>query len=176
YRLGKTLEAVHAGNEDVFHATVLQFCDNLEPELGSLGLCRPHAEDFLDPLHGDGNGKVHGLVDYLSVMPHLDPDGIEVDNRVDLIERATLPEFDFFRYRIGNLRDQCWRYFHPINFFQMSLNVSRGHPTGIHGNDLVVESGKAAFSLGENHRVKGGIAIPRDSNIKVAKFTFYGLL
>jgi hypothetical protein len=103
-RLGKTLEAIHAGDEEVFHDTVLQFSDNLEPELGSLSFCRPHAENFLDPFHGDGNGKVDGLVDYLAVMQHLDPNSIEVDNRVDFIERSALPEFDFFRYCFGNLR------------------------------------------------------------------------
>ncbi len=32
----KSFEAVNAGNKDVLHPTVLQFCDDLQPELGTL--------------------------------------------------------------------------------------------------------------------------------------------
>ena len=39
--LRETLEAVHAGNEDVLYAAVFQLSDDLQPEFGALGLGNP---------------------------------------------------------------------------------------------------------------------------------------
>ena len=85
---GKSLQTVHTGDQDVFHATVLKLGQNGEPELGSLGFGSPHAEHILDPFHSDGYCQVDCLVQDLSVVLDLDPDGVQIDDGIDFIQRA----------------------------------------------------------------------------------------
>jgi len=60
---GKTLEPIDTSDEDIFHAPVLQFVYNLQPELGSLGLGGSHAENLLDAFEVDANGQINGFID-----------------------------------------------------------------------------------------------------------------
>jgi hypothetical protein len=34
-RIWEAFQSINAGNEDVFHATVLQFCEDVQPRLGA---------------------------------------------------------------------------------------------------------------------------------------------
>ncbi len=88
----KALQAVNAGDEDVFYAPVLQFGHYLEPELCPFGFGGPHAEDFLNTVKGDTDGQIDGLVDDPAIMPHLDPDGIKVHDGIYLVQGPVLPE------------------------------------------------------------------------------------
>ena len=60
-RLRKALEAVHAGNEDILHAAVLEFGDDLQPELGPLGLGHPQTQQFLLAIEVHAQGQIDRL-------------------------------------------------------------------------------------------------------------------
>src|SRR5512136_1983301 len=104
--LGKTLEAVHAGDEDILHAPVFQLGYHLKPELRAFVLGGPHAKDLLDTVHGYADGKVDGFVNDLAVVPYFHPDGVQIHDGVDIVQEAVLPQLDLFQYRFGNLGDQ----------------------------------------------------------------------
>lgn len=59
--LREALQPVHAGDEDVLHASILQFSHHLQPELGALGLGDPQAQHFLLTGQVDANGQVDRL-------------------------------------------------------------------------------------------------------------------
>lgn len=54
--IGEAFESIDTGNEDVLYATVAQFGDNFELELGSFSLGQPQAQHLLLALHGDTDG------------------------------------------------------------------------------------------------------------------------
>jgi hypothetical protein len=58
---GKALQAIDTGDEDVLHAAVLQFGDDLQPELGAFGLGDPQAEHFLLAGQVDADGQIDRL-------------------------------------------------------------------------------------------------------------------
>jgi len=82
----KTLQTIHTGNQDVLHASILQFGQDREPELGPLCLCCPHAKHILDTFHGNSDGKINSLGNNLSIVLDLDPDGIQIDDWIDVIQ------------------------------------------------------------------------------------------
>lgn len=109
-------------------------------------------------------------------MLDLDPYRIQVDDGVNIIKGAVLPEPDFFGYRIGNLGDQGGRYFDPVHILQVGLDVPGGHPLGVHGDDLVVKAFEAALTLGNDGRIKGGIAVTGNGKVNLAEIAFDLLL
>ncbi len=112
----------------------------------------------------------------LAVMPYFHPDGVKVHDGVNIVQETVLPQLDLFQYRFGNLGDQGGGYINPIHLLQMPLDVTCGHSAGIHGDDLVVETGKAAFPLGKNHRLKAAVTVTGNANIEIAEFPFNLLL
>jgi hypothetical protein len=54
----------------------------------------------------------------------------------------------------------------------MNLNVSGCHPPGIQGDDLIVEAGKAALTLGEDHQLEACVPITGDINIEITEISF----
>ncbi len=61
---------------------------------------------------------------------------------------------NLFRDCLGDLGNQRRRNFDPVDFFQVCLDIAGSHPSGVHGDDIVVKAGKPALSLGENDRLE----------------------
>jgi len=88
YRLGEALQAIYAGDEDVLHSAVLQFGDDLHPELRALGFSGPHAEHFFQAVEVDPKGDIDGLVHDPPLALDLHLKCIEVEDRIDGVEWA----------------------------------------------------------------------------------------
>jgi hypothetical protein len=50
YRFRKTFQPINTGNKDIFEASVSQLCNNFQPELGSLFLVDPDAQNVLETI------------------------------------------------------------------------------------------------------------------------------
>jgi hypothetical protein len=70
--LGKALESVNAGDENILHSPVVELRHYLEPKLGPLGLLNPDTEDILDSLDVYPNCQVSALVYDPPFAAHLD--------------------------------------------------------------------------------------------------------
>ncbi len=57
----------------------------------------------------------------------------------------------------------------------MGLNVAGGHAPGVEGNDLVIETGEAALTFGEDDRFEGGVPVAGNGHIKVAELALDAL-
>jgi len=58
----------------------------------------------------------------------------------------------------------------------MGLDVSGSHSPSIESDDLVIKTGKAALTFGENDRLETGIPVSRNVNIEIAELPFDSLL
>ena len=58
----KAFQTIHAAYHDIIHATVVQVCKHLQPEVCSLTLCNIHAEQFLLTTSVDAKHIVDGTV------------------------------------------------------------------------------------------------------------------
>ncbi len=60
-RFWKAFQAIDAGHEDILHAPVLEFGDNLQPELGPFGLGHPQAQHFFLAIPVDADSQMNGF-------------------------------------------------------------------------------------------------------------------
>jgi len=123
-RLGEAFQAVDHGDQDVAEATVLQFVHDAQPEFCALRLLDPDAQDLLGAVGQDAECDVDGLVANETLVPDLDPDGIEEDQRIKRVERPVLPFADRLQDGIGDGRDQVRRDVDAIEFLQVSTDLA----------------------------------------------------
>lgn len=131
-RLGKALQAVDDGDQDVGDAAVLQFVHDTQPELGAFRLLDPDAQNLPGAVGQDAERDVDGLVANKPLVPNLDPDGIEKDQRIERVKRSVLPLADLVQNRISDRRDQVRRHVGAVELFEMPADLSHRHAARIH--------------------------------------------
>ncbi len=109
-RIWEALQSIDDGDQDIGHAPVLEFVHHPQPELGTLGLLDPDAEDFLGPVGQDAERDVDRLVAHEAFVPDLHPDRVEEHQRVAGIEWPPLPFRDRLQHGVGHRRDQVRRH------------------------------------------------------------------
>jgi hypothetical protein len=166
--LGKALQAIDDGNQDVLDATVLHLVHHPQPELGPLVGFDPETEDLFCTIAAHAERDMHRFVADMAFIPDLDPQGIEEHQRIDRLQRPRLPGRHFIKHRIGDRRDQVGRHVDAVKLLDMPDDLARAHPTRIHRHDLLVEARKAALILGKQLRVEARLTVSRDRELKRA--------
>ena len=111
YRIGKALEPVHAGYEDILYPSVLEIRKHSEPEVGPLAPGNVHAQKFF-PSFGiegqhiiDGSGHRPVLLVHDLVMNRIKPhDGIHP------VQRPVFPTLYLRKDTVGDAADGLGRY------------------------------------------------------------------
>src|SRR5699024_7410318 len=96
-----------------------------------------------DPVEIDADGDVGGPVDDLVVLPDLDADRVEVEHRVELLQRPRLPRGDLFQHRVGDVADRLVRQIRAEGGGQVVLDVPDRHPARVETDDHVIEPAQA---------------------------------
>ena len=104
-RLGKAGEPVAAHDQHVLDAPVGQLGADVRPEGGSLLGLDPDTQDVLDTVHVHPDRDVSRAGGDPVIDADLDPNRVEVDHRVELLQRAALPLQDSIGYRVGDPRN-----------------------------------------------------------------------
>ena len=86
-------------------------------------------------------------------------DAVQVDDRVDRIQRPGLPRLDLVDDRIGHGRDQAGRDLRAVHLLQVRLDLAHRHAAGVQRQDLVVEAGPAGLVLGNQLRLEAALAV-----------------
>src|SRR5262249_44518761 len=153
---------------DVLDTAVFQLVHDAQPEFGALILLEPEAEDFLGAVGAYAQRDMHRLVADQPFIPDLDPQRVKENQRIDLFQRARLPGGDLLQHRIGDRADQIRRDLNAIEIAQMADDLARAHATRVHRNDLVVEPRKATLVLGDQLRIKAGLAVTWNLQLDLA--------
>ncbi|AFZ69488.1 site-specific recombinase, DNA invertase Pin (plasmid) [Deinococcus peraridilitoris DSM 19664] len=82
-RLGKALQPVHASDEHIPHAPVLELGQHREPELGSLGFEGPQAQHLFGSFEVHADGRVDRSGSDQPVFADFDVQAVEVKTRID---------------------------------------------------------------------------------------------
>ncbi|KVN92973.1 hypothetical protein WJ70_14060 [Burkholderia ubonensis] len=166
--LGEAAQAVNDGDQDVVQAAVLQFVEDLQPELGTLGLLDPQTQHFLAAVGPNSQRKVHRLVLDRAFVANLQPKCVEIHDRIHGLERALLPLLDVGQHLIGNRGNQIRRHLQPVQFQQMALNLANAHAARIHADHVVVEAGQPALILADQLRLERRLPIARNIQLQFA--------
>ena len=90
-RLREAGEPVDADEQDVGDAAGLQIGENVQPELRALRLLEPQAEHVTLAVEVDAQRDVARLVSDRMPVADLHDQRVEVDDRVDALQRPVLP-------------------------------------------------------------------------------------
>ena len=172
YGLRKARQAVAAGDEDITNAPVLQFGQYVEPELCPFVLLDPEPQEFLVAAQVNAQGQIDRLVPYGAAVTYLDEQGIQEQDRIDRVQGPRLPGQGLVGYGVGDPRDQFGRDGHPVEIFDMALDISGAHAPCVHGDDLVVEVGPTRLVLADQLRIEAAFAVPGDLYRQIALVVF----
>ncbi len=134
--------------------------DDLHPELCSLVVGCPDAKHFFQALQVDAECQVNGFVPHAAAALYFHLKRVQIENRINRIERARLPGANLIENGISYVGNQTGRNIDAVNLFQMTLNLSSGHPSCIQGDNLFVQTVETLLILFNQLRFKLGIAPP----------------
>src|SRR3954447_10845071 len=163
--LGEALEAVDAGDEDVVDAAAAQVVEDGQPELGALGFLPPQAEDLALAVAGDPQGEVAGAALDRAVLTDLHEHGVEVDDRIDRLQRPRAPRDHVVEDGVGDPADRVAPDVDAVELAQMRRDVTDRHPAGVEAEDLVVQPRQPRLTLGDEPGLKAARAIPRGPDL-----------
>ena len=158
--LGKPFSPVDHRDQHILGTAGLELVHHPQPELRPLGLLDPQPQHLLVAVAGDPDGQVHRLVAHQALVADLHPQRVEVHDRVDWLQGAVLPRRDVLEHRVGDGRDKRCGHPDAVQFLNVRLDVARAHPARVHGDDLLVETGKTALVLADQHRVESALTVP----------------
>lgn len=84
---------------------------------------------------------------------NLHDERVEIDDRIDLIERAALPGDDVVHHGIGDAADEVGRDLDSVQLVQVVLNVADAHAAGVERQDAVIEARQTPRSLPDQLRL-----------------------
>ena len=159
---GKPLRPSTTATRYILDTPVLELIHDAQPELGALGLLDPQPEDLARAVGQHRQRDIDGFIPNKTLVPDLDPDGVEEDDRVAGIQRPVLPFTHFLKDRIRHRRDQVRRDIETVDFLQVAANLAHRHAARVHRDDLLVEVREATLILGNQLRIEGSRTIARD--------------
>jgi hypothetical protein len=122
-RLGEPFEPVNTGDEDVGDAALFELGEDLHPELGALGVLKPHAQHFAVPVEVDPQSEVTRLALNGAAVTDLQHQRVQEDDGVDVIQRAGLPRPCVLHDSVGDPGDQVTADLNPVDLLQMRADV-----------------------------------------------------
>ena len=138
-RVGQSGQPVAADDQRVVQAAVDQLVEDVLPELRTLVLGNPDAQDVLEPINVDPDSQVSGPVVDRPALTDLDHDRVDIHNRINSINRTRLPLSDLILNHIGDIRDQSRGNLGPVHFRQMFLDVPSCHPPRIQRQNHIID-------------------------------------
>src|SRR5580704_5431617 len=167
-RLGKALESIHHGDQDVVDTARLELVDHLEPEFGAFALFDPQPEHILLAIGIERERHIDGLVLDQALVANLDAQSVKKHHRIDRVERPVLPFPPLVKDRIGDTADEIGRHVGSIEFGQVAWDLSHRHAAGIEAQNLVVETGEMRLAFGDQLRLEAADTIARHRNFDLA--------
>ena len=99
---------------------------------------------MLNAVHIHPDGDVGGLVAHVSTVFDLDHQSVQIDHRIQRLQRPPLPGQDLLADLVGDLGDRLMRQFGADRGDQVVLDVAQRHPAGIQADDHLIEAAEPA--------------------------------
>jgi hypothetical protein len=128
----------------------------------------PQAQQLLVALEVDAERNVDRFVDDLLVLAHLDDDTVQIDDRIERIQRSALPLGHLIDDRVGDLRDQRRGHLGAVHLLEGLDDLARRHPLRVEAQDLVVEGRQAGLVLAQQLGLEGAVAVPGRVDLDLA--------
>jgi len=157
--LTHALEAIGDRNQHIVATPGLHVIEDFHPELCTLGVFYPDAQDVTGAVSQHAQSQIDGLVTHHTVFSDLHAQGIKEDHRVHRLQWAGLPGGDFAHDGICDAADELGRHVYGVHLGQKCLNLAHRHAASVHGDDLVVKTSEAALVFADELRLKAASTV-----------------
>lgn len=159
--IGEARQTVHAGNQDVSHATVLKVGQDTEPEVSALTVRHIHAQQVLAPVLVNADDIINGTrLCRPLVVAHLVMDGIHPDDGIDCIQRTVAPRLDFVPNLLRDVADGFLGEPAAIVLLDEVADLLHALTAGVKADDLIRKAlGKDRLAFPHRFRLKAAITV-----------------
>ena len=164
-RLGEPAQSVDAGDQDIVRAAALEVVQHGQPELRALGLLPPDPQDLAVAVAGHPHREVAGAGPDGAVLADLHEHRVEVDDRVDALQRPRAPCRDVLQDGVGDPADGVAADLGGVELGQVRRDVTHRHAAGVEGEDLVVQPGQPSLAFLDQLRLKAAVAVARGADL-----------
>lgn len=158
-RLPDPGQPVSADDLDVLDPAILKAVENGQPVLGALVIADLDCQDTFLSFAADSKDDVSRHLPNGPIVPDGVVDRVDVENRIDVIEKPVLPVLNLGQDLIRYVRYETLRGFKPIDIYECVENLAGGHPLGIHGDNFLVNVRDVFLPLFDNFGIKCGLAV-----------------
>lgn len=160
--LGEPGQPIATHDQGVGDAAVTELGQHAGPELRALAGLNPDPEYVFHSVQVDTDRDVGGLVADLVAVADLDHQRVEVDDRIDRVQRPGLPRLDLVEDRVGDLADRLVRQLGADRAREVGLDVTDRHPARVQADDHVSQPADLPFALGHQPGLEGRVPVPRN--------------
>src|SRR6201999_2172760 len=104
-----------------------------------------------------------------------DVDTVQIDDRVNRIERASLPDLYLLADRVSYSGDEGGRHLSAVHFLQMTLNLPHAQAPCIERDDLLIKARPAGLVTLHQLRFERALAITRNIEGQLAELALQRL-
>src|SRR3954452_16127897 len=153
-RVGEAGQAVDAADQHVLQPALAKLGQHRQSELGALAALKPHPQHVALAVAGDADRQVAREVPDRLTVADLDHQRVEVDDRIDRVQKPRLPALGVLQHRGGDAADGVAPDAGPVELADIGLDLARRHAARVEGEDLLVDSGQAPLAVGHDLRLK----------------------
>src|SRR5699024_7345460 len=166
----KPRQIVGAGDENILYAPVFQAVEYSRPEFGALIFPNPHPQDVFPTIQVDSNGDVYGFLHDLPFAADMVVYGVQEYHSVDGFQGSLLPLLGYGQDFVCNAADRTVRDGNAVDVLDMGLDVTGGHPLGVHGQYFLFNVlADARLVLFQYLGIEFPLAISRDRYFHISK-------
>ena len=166
----KTSQIVCTCDKNILYAPIPQAIQYGCPELCTLVLADPHAQNIFAAVQIKADGNVHCFLYDLPFTADIVVDRIQKNYGIDRFQRPLLL---FFRHRQDLIRDPAYRsvrHRQSVDILNMRLDVASHHAFRIHGQDLLFDIlTDAGLVLFQKLRFKFTLPVTGSRNLDIAE-------
>src|SRR3954451_5302209 len=118
------LEAVDAADQHVADAALVEVVEHGQPELRALALAPPDPQDLALALQRDADREIAGAVSDRAVLADLHHERVEVDDRVNLIQRPRAPRLHVGQHSVGDAADRVTPDRDAVELAELRLDLT----------------------------------------------------
>ena len=110
-------EPYNADNHNILHSTVLKLIQSAQPELSALMFAYGKRQRFLTPVTSKSKNYISGFLTITPLSPTEIVDGIDVNDRLNIIKRPILPFLNLHKYLVCDIGNKAFRNIKVVNVF-----------------------------------------------------------
>lgn len=173
---GEAFEAVHAGDQDIFDASVVEVSEHAQPMMSAFLVREIEAEQLFPAFDVQVQKGVDGLADIAAIFFDFVVNGVKLDDRVNGLQVALPPGLQLGQQLVGDRADCPIGEGQAVQAGNVGTDILVAVAQGKQGKDLALKFvGEMGLVLLDDLRLEGARPVPWGFQFKATSGRLDGL-